>query len=133
MVKMFIMLLIAAAPLAAFSQQPNGSHLIKIHGISIEQLIRGFLDAGYAIEKSEASLSVIVTHLKEAEKANVATQIKAKIQDGSVWLSGEYIEPGKDQDPSPIIDSGVPGSPCKESWNILRTFAQSFNKPLEIL
>lgn len=132
MMKMFIILLIAAVPSAALSQS-NGNHVIKIPGIGIEQLIRGFLDAGYAIEKSESSLSVIVTHLKEAEKVKVATQIKAKIQDGSVWLSGEYIEPGKDQNPSPITDSGVPGSPCKESWNILHTFAQSFNKPLEIL
>lgn len=133
MMKMFIILLIAAAPLAVFSQQPNGNHVIKVPGIGIEQLIRGFLDAGYAIEKSESSLSVIVTHLKETEKANVATQIKAKIQDGSVWLSGEYIEPGKDQEPSPITDTGTPGSPCKESWDILHTFAKSFNKPLEIL
>ena len=132
MMKMFIMLLIAAVPSAAFSQS-NGNHVIKISGIGIEQLVRGFLDAGYTIEKSEASLSIIITHLKEAGKANVATQIKAKIQEGSVWLSGEYIEPGKDQNPSPITDSGVPGSPCKESWNILQTFAQSFNKPLEIL
>ncbi len=132
MMKMFIMLLIAAAPSASFSQ-PNGNHIIKISGVGIEQLIRGFLDAGYTIEKSEASLSIIITHLKEAGKANVATQIKAKIQEGSVWLSGEYIEPGKDQNPSPITDSGVPGSPCNESWNILHTFAQSFNKPLEIL
>lgn len=131
MMKIFIILLIAAFPATGFCQF-NGSQVIKIPGVSLEQLIRGLLDAGYAIEKSEASMSVIVTHLKEAQKSNVATQIKAKIKDGNVLLSGEYIETGKDQNPYPITDAGIPGSPCRESWNIMHDFAQSFKKPLEI-
>ncbi|HRO47618.1 hypothetical protein [Agriterribacter sp.] len=131
MMKILIILLIAALPVTGFCQS-NGKQVIKIAGISLEQLIRGFLDAGYSIEKSEASMSVIVTHLKEAQKSNVATQIKAKIKDGNVLLSGEYIESGKDQNPSPITDAGVPGSPCSESWNMMHDFAQSFKKPLEI-
>ncbi|HTN08444.1 hypothetical protein [Agriterribacter sp.] len=129
--KIFIILLIAAFPATGFCQL-NGNQVIKIPGISLEQLIRGFLDAGYSIEKSEASMSVIVTHLKEAQKLNVATQIKAKIKDGNILLSGEYVEPGKGQHPSPITNAGIPGSPCRESWNIMHDFAQSFNKPLEI-
>ncbi|HRN55840.1 MAG TPA: hypothetical protein PLL71_05280 [Agriterribacter sp.] len=130
--KIFIILLIAAVPPTTGFCQSNGKQVIKIAGISVEQLIRGFLDAGYAIEKSEASMSVIVAHAKETPKPNMATQIKAKIKDGNVLLSGEYFEAGKDQNPSPITDAGVPGSPCSESWNMMHHFAQSFNKPLEI-
>lgn len=131
MMKILIIFLIAALPLTGFCQS-NGKQVIKIAGISLEQLISRFLDAGFTIEKSEASMSVIVTHLKEVQKLNVATQIKAKIKDGIVLLSGEYIESGKEQNPSPISDAGVPGSPCRESWNMMHDFAQSFKKPMEI-
>ena len=131
MVKIFITLLIMAGPATGFCQS-GAKQVIKVAGVSLEQLIRGFLDAGYSIEKSEASMSVIVTHLKEAKKANVATLLKAKIQNGNLLLSGEYIVPGKDENHSPITDTGVPGRPCQESWEMMRDFAQSFKKPLEI-
>lgn len=96
----------------------------------MEQLISGLLNAGYSIEKSEASMSVIITHLKEVPQLNVATQIKAKIRDGIILLSGEYTEPGKPQ--APITDDGTDGSPGRESWNLLYGLARSFKKPLTI-
>ena len=120
-----------AGPATGFCQS-DARQVIKVAGISLQQVIRGFLDAGYSIEKSEASMSIIITHLKETKKANVATLLKAKIQDGNLLLSGEYIVPGKDENHSPIKDDGVPGSPCRESWEAMHDFAQSFKKPMEI-
>ena len=98
-----------------------------------EQLIRGLLEAGYTIEKSQASMSVIITHLKQIPQSNILTQIKASIKDGNVMLSGEYLESGKTQTPSPISDNGDVGSPCNQSWNLLYALARSFNKPMEVL
>jgi hypothetical protein len=131
MMKIFIILVIIAGPARGFCQSDT-KQVIKVAGISLQQLIRGFLDAGYSIEKSEASMSVIITHLKEVKTANVATLLKAKIQDGNLLLSGEYVVPGKDENHSPITDAGVPGSPCRESWEAMQDFAQSFKKPIEI-
>ncbi|MCO5235041.1 MAG: hypothetical protein M9933_02130 [Chitinophagaceae bacterium] len=132
MKKIFIILLLAAGPFAVFSQS-EGSHTIRIQGVSLQQLIRVFLDAGFTIEKSEGSLSTIITYPKNAPNLNVATQIKAKIKDENILLTGDYIETGKAPNSTPITDSGTPGSPCRESWNIMYTLAQSFNKPVEIL
>lgn len=131
MMKIFIILLIMVGPATGFCQS-DAKQVIKVAGISLQQLIRGFLDAGYSIEKSEASMSIIITHLKETKKSNVATLLKAKIQDGNLLLSGEYIVPGKDENHSPITDAGNPGSACNESWQMMQSFAQSFKKPLEI-
>ncbi len=131
MMKIFIILLMMAGPATGFCQS-NTKQVIKVAGISLQQLVSGFLDAGYSIEKSEASMSVIITHLKETKKASVATLLKAKIQDGNLLLSGEYIVPGKDENHSPITNAGIPGSPCSESWEMMHDFAQSFKKPLEI-
>ena len=131
MMKIFIILLIMAGPATGLCQS-NAKQIIKVPGISLQQLISGFLDAGYSIEKSEASMSIIITHLKETKKASVATLLKAKIQDGNLLLSGEYIVPGKDENHSPITNAGIPGSPCSESWEMMHDFAQSFKKPLEI-
>mgnify|MGYP001072586777 CR=1 FL=1 len=131
MMKILIILLIVVGPATGFCQS-YPKQIIKVAGINLQQVIRGFLDAGYSIEKSEASMSIIVTHLKEAKKANVATLLKAKIQDGNLILSGEYTVPGKDENPSPITDAGDPGSPCNESWQMMHDFAQSFKKPMEV-
>ena len=111
--------------------QSRVNQVIKVPGVTLQQLIRGFLDAGYSIERSEASMSVIVTHLKEQKLNKVATKLMAKIKDGSVLLSGEYTIPGKDEIYVPITDAGTQGSPCSASWDILQSFAQSFKKPLE--
>ena len=129
--KIFIILLMMAGPATGFCQS-NAKQVIKVAGISLQQLVSGFLDAGYSIEKSEASMSVIITHLKETKKASVATLLKAKIQDGNLLLSGEYIVPGKNENHSPITNAGIPGSPCSESSEMMHDFAQSFKKPLEI-
>lgn len=131
MTKTLVILLMLIGPATGFCQS-GAKQVIKVPGISLQQLIRGFLDAGYSIEKSEASMSIIITHLKETKKATAATLLKAKIQNGNLLLSGEYIVPGKDENHVPITDGGVPGSPCRESWEAMHDFAQSFKKPLEI-
>lgn len=113
--------------------QVDGKRVIKIAGIGTEQLIRGLLEAGYTIEKSQASMSIIITHLKQIPQSDFLAQIKASIKDGNVMLSGEYVESGKTQAPSPISDSGDEGSPCNKSWNLLFALARSFNKPMELL
>lgn len=132
MLKFLLILSIATAISARSFCQTNGKQVIKISGISMEQLITGLLNAGYSIEKSEASMSIIITHIKEVPKINIATQIKARIKEGMILLSGEYFESGKSEIASPINDAGVEGSPCKESWNLLHSLAQSFKKPIEI-
>ncbi len=132
MKKIFILLLLAAGSFTGFSQS-EVRHTISIRGVSLQQLIRVFLDAGFTIEKSEGSLSTIVTYPKTAPYLNVTTQIKGKIKDDNILLTGNYIETGKASNSTPITDSGMPGSPCRESWNIMYTLAQSFNKPVEIL
>lgn len=132
MKKIFILLFLAAGTFTGFSQS-EVRHTISIRGVSLQQLIRVFWDAGFTIEKSEGSLSTIVTYPKTAPYLNVTTQIKAKIKDDNILLTGNYIETGKASNSTPITDSGTPGSPCRESWNIMYTLAQSFNKPVEIL
>lgn len=130
--KMLAILLIIFLPLTGLCQT-GGKQFIKIPGVSLDELVKSLLNAGYAIEKSEASLSVIVTHLKKSSDSGIATQIRAKMQAGNVVISGEYVAPGQGQHTNPITDSGAPGSPCMESWKIFYQFAESFNKPLEVL
>ncbi len=128
--KILTILLLLVIPSTCLCQS-RVNQVIKVPGITLQQLIRGFLDAGYSIERSEASMSVIVTHLKEQKLNKVATKLIAKIEDGSVLLSGEYIVPGQENIHVPITDAGSQGSPCSASWDILQSFAKSFKKPLE--
>ncbi|HEX5025456.1 MAG TPA: hypothetical protein VFV68_09290 [Agriterribacter sp.] len=128
--KKLTFLLLLAIPATCLCQS-RVNQVIKVPGITLQQLIRGFLDAGYSIERSEASMSVIVTHLKEQKLNKVATKLIAKIKDGNVLLSGEYMIPGKDGIQVPITDAGTQGSACSASWDILQSFAKSFKKPLE--
>lgn len=132
MIRAIILVLFGLLPFIGLGQTTN-AHSIKIQGLGLEQLIKGFLDAGFTIEKSEGSLRMIITYPKITVDQKISTQIKANINDGNILLTGEYIETGKTPNSSPITDSGTPGSPCRESWNIMYTLAQSFNKPMEIL
>lgn len=130
--KILFVLLVAVLPITGFCQF-EGKQVIKINGLGLDQLVKGLLDAGYSIEKSEASLSVIVTHIKQSPATGIGTLIKAKLQGGNVLLSGQYSEPGKTAETCPITDSGSPGSPCMTSWKLMQDLAESFNKPMEIL
>lgn len=127
-----IFFLLLTIPAISFCQ-PVKTQVIKIPGITLQQLIRGFMDAGYAVERSESSMKIIITHARQAKKFNISTIFKAKINEGEVLLSGEYAIHGKEENYTEISNTGNDSNEAKEAFTLLQDFAQSFKKPVVYL
>lgn len=111
--------------------QEQDATAIKISGLSVQQLVKGLLQSGYDIHKSEGSLNYIFTAPKKLGQ-NIFTQLKAEIQKDCVILYGGYVNK-QDDDFHAIAANTVNQEMASKSWDELRRLAGSFNKPLEYL
>lgn len=125
-----IILCFLVLPFCAIAQKQDAS-AIKVSGLNIQQLIKGFLQSGYSIKKSEGSLQYIFTAPKKLTY-NIVAQLKAEIKKDCIILYGHYAD--HDNDNFKKIESSITDNELAvKSWEELQRFAVSFNKPLEYL
>ncbi|MBX3255319.1 MAG: hypothetical protein KF862_14355 [Chitinophagaceae bacterium] len=117
-------------PAIAYSQ-PNGTSSIKIPGIGLQQVIRGFLDAGYPIERSGQNLKTIISGPKKSSSNNITTVLTVDINDRDIIISGEYST--EEHNYTSIKVTGEKTGPAWDSWKEMFDFADSFKKPVEFI
>lgn len=117
-------------PAIGFSQ-PNGTSSIKVAGIGLQQVIRGFLDAGYRIERSGQTLKTIISGPRKSPQHNVTTILKVDIKEDGIVISGEY---SAEADSFTGIEvTNQKNGPAWDSWREMLVFADSFKKPVEFI
>lgn len=125
----YLICLFLLVPAIGFAQ-PNGTSSIKIAGIGLQQVIRGFLEAGYKIERSGQTLKTIISGPKKSEEANITTVLKVDIKEDGIIISGEYSATADQYTDIKLTDKD---GPAWDSWKEMLVFADSFKRPVQYI
>lgn len=138
-------LLFILIPFISFSQKiPKHTNTIKIHDVTFQEVANKLLDAGYTFDKIDSNYKTVKTDFKDGtgKNKNMKIRLMLRIKDSSAIITGEWYGTsfignklfGQEQtaENSTFRIENTWGA-NKNSFDEMKAFAESFNKPVEYL